>query len=60
MPFVRDTALTRRELEEFGMIGERVLQVRMPFEVPKMTPERDMLVDREMLVRKEQNQVIEQ
>ena len=60
MPLVRHAALTRRELEQIRVLGERVLQVRVALEFAEQAPEGDVLFDRRVLIRQEQHLVLQQ
>ena len=42
----------------FVVLRERIPQIWMPLERPEVPPERHVLVDRQMLLRKEQNEVL--
>ena len=60
MPLVGDAAAGGHQLEDLGVVRERVVEVRVPLELAEVLPELDVLPYRQVLVGKEEDLVLEQ
>jgi hypothetical protein len=55
MPFVGDAAVSGCELEQFGMLRERVLQIWMALKGAKHAAKLNMLINSQVLVWEKQD-----
>ena len=60
VPLVGDAAARGHQLEDLGVVRERVVEVRVPLELAEVAAEADVLLHREVLVGKEEDLVLEQ
>ena len=60
VPLVRDPAAGGHQLEDLGVVRERVVEVRVPLQLAEVATEVDVLLHRQVLVGKEEDLVLEQ